>query len=111
MGKTHKQLIIEHDNQPTMSLEIIDDAGNITEVKARAINIKNKLSKDILIAALPENVDGKFSVIVSADPSDAVTGRLVVYHSSANIMDVGLKLTKQKPKYTQRGDIGGPGRT
>ncbi len=42
MHKTHKEMIVESDDHTVMDLEIIDGAGNITEIKARAVNIKYK---------------------------------------------------------------------
>ncbi len=100
MQKTHKQMVVERDDHPVMDLEIIDGAGNITTINARAVNVKHDIGADILLAALPEEADGKIEIITSGlitsgDAVERFPARLVTYHSSANIMDVDVKLSKQ----------------
>ncbi|MCP4070713.1 MAG: hypothetical protein GY742_03095 [Hyphomicrobiales bacterium] len=94
MQKTHKEMIVESDDHSVMDLEIIDDAGNMTEIKARAVNIKHKSARDILVTALPKKADGKIAIITSVDPDEKISARLVTYHSSANIMNIDVKLHK-----------------
>ncbi len=100
MQKTHKQMIVEQDDHAVMDLEIIDSAGNITTVNARAVNVKHDTGADILLTALPEEADGKISLITSGritsgDTVERFPARLVTYHSCANIIDVDVKVSKK----------------
>ncbi len=95
MEKTLKQMIVDHDDHPVMCLEIIDYAGNIIDVKARAVNIKHKSVGDVLIITSPETEDGKFRVAACGVPDENKWGRLVTYHSCANNMDIDIKLIEQ----------------
>ncbi|MCP4184727.1 MAG: hypothetical protein GY761_15655 [Hyphomicrobiales bacterium] len=94
MENTFKKMIVEHDDHPVMCLEIIDDAGNITDVKARAVNIKHESVGDILITASPEMEDGIFRVAACGVPGENNWGRLMTYHSCANNMEIDIKLIK-----------------
>ncbi len=87
-------MIVESDDHTVMDLEIIDDAGNITEIKARAVNIKYKSGRDILVAAQPKKADGKIAIITSGDPDEKISARLMTYHNSANVMEIDVKLRK-----------------
>ncbi len=94
MHKTHKEMIVESDDHTVMDLEIIDGVGNITEIKARAVNIKYKSGRDILVAALPKKADGKIAIITSGDPDEKIGARLMTYHNSANVMEIDVQVRK-----------------
>ncbi|MCP4927401.1 MAG: hypothetical protein GY916_15845 [Gammaproteobacteria bacterium] len=106
MWKTHKQMAIEDDDHAVMDLEIIDQAGDVTAVKARAVNIRHKSDGDILIAASRREDDGKIMVITSSDPDQDRHGRLVTYHNACNLMEIDVQLKKARPRPDRPGSDG-----